>query len=112
MASVPQEDYIRQLLDESFRTESDSENIANDTPDEDEEDHIEVVQEDTVTEQEGEDDEEDADNEQPQQQAQPLPCVPCYTGKDKTTKWKIHCTRPRNVRAEYSNSSARCKALC
>lgn len=31
MASVPQEDYIRQLLDESFRTESDSENIANDT---------------------------------------------------------------------------------
>lgn len=53
MASVPQEDYIRQLLDGSFRTESDSENIANDTSDEDEEDHIEVVQEDTVTEREG-----------------------------------------------------------
>lgn len=83
MASVPQEDYIRQLLDVSFRTESDLENIANDTPDEDEEDHIEVFQEYTVTEQEGEDDEQDSDNDQPQQQAQPLPSMPCYTGKVK-----------------------------
>lgn len=98
MASVPQEDYIRQLLDESFRTESDSKNIANDTPDEDEEDHIEVFQEDSGTEQEREDDEQDADNVNPYHSNKLNTYQVCLV-----ILVKIHCTRPRNVRVPRQN---------
>lgn len=42
MTSVSQEDYIRQLLGESFHSESGLENLANDSPDEDELDYRSV----------------------------------------------------------------------
>ncbi|KAG8279885.1 hypothetical protein J6590_083313 [Homalodisca vitripennis] len=51
MANIPQEDYIRQLLDETLHSKND------DSPDEDEEDRIEVCQENMDTEQEGKDNE-------------------------------------------------------
>lgn len=59
---------------------------------------IEVFQENINTEQEGKDDEQEVGNDQPQQQVQPLPYMPCYTGKDKFTEWKIHCIQSKTVR--------------
>lgn len=98
---------IRQLLDDLSDSEEDGQF---DDSDPEEDDNVEEFTFNTDTEEEGE----PSDNEgheipalagpSPLQSQSRQPSrVPCYVGKDNTTKWKIHCPPKKSVRTRQSN---------